>query len=67
MKKKAQHVIYWGGRWSVRVAGGKRASKIFKTQREAIENARKKAQGSELYIHGSDGRIKERYSFKPMS
>jgi hypothetical protein len=67
MPKKAQHVVPSGGRWSVRTAGAKRASETFETQREAIENARKKAQrqGSELYIHGPDGRIQERESHTP--
>jgi hypothetical protein len=65
MAKKGQHVVPSGGRWSVRTAGAKRASGTFDTQREAIDKAREKAQrqGTELYIHGRYGRIRERSSF----
>ena len=66
MSKKGQHVLFSGGKWSVRSAGSKRASGTFVTQREAIEKAREKAQreGSELYIHSRDGRIRDRSSFE---
>ena len=65
MAKKGQHVVPSGGRWSVRTAGAKRASGTFETQREAIDSARERArrQGSEVYVHGRDGRIRERSSF----
>ena len=65
MAKKGQHVVPSGGKWSVRSAGAERASRTFATQKEAIEDAREKArkQGTELYIHGRDGRIRERSSF----
>jgi hypothetical protein len=64
-KKGGQHVVPSGGKWSVRTAGAKRASGTFETQNEAIQTARDKArrQGTELYIHGRDGRIRERSSF----
>ena len=41
------------------------STRSFDTQREAIEAARKIArkQGTELYIHGKDGRIRERDSY----
>ena len=65
MSKKGQHVVPNGGKWSVRSAGAQRASKTFDTQQEAIDTARERAraQGSELYIHGKDGRIRERNSY----
>ncbi|MGF0537256.1 DUF2188 domain-containing protein [Agrobacterium sp. ES01] len=65
MSKKGQHVVPNGAKWSVRSAGAERASKTFATQKEAIDNARQKAQkqGTELYIHGKDGRIRERSSY----
>jgi uncharacterized protein YdaT len=65
MTKKAQHVVPSDGKWSVRRAGAKRASKTFDTQKEAIDSAREAARrhGTELYIHGRDGRIRERSSF----
>ena len=53
------------GGWSVRRSGSARASKTFGTQREAIDYARGTARKSsgELYIHGRDGRIRERNSY----
>lgn len=65
MSKKGQHVVPSGGKWSVRTAGSARASGTFDTQKEAIESAREKArkQGTELYVHGRDGRIRERSSY----
>lgn len=65
MSRKGQHVVPAGGKWSVRTAGATRASGTFATQQEAIESARDKArrQGTELYVHGRDGRIRERNSY----
>ena len=65
MSSKGQHVVPSGGKWSVRRAGAERASGVYSTQQEAIERAREiaKNQGAELYIHGRDGRIRERSTF----
>ena len=65
MSKKGQHVVPSGDRWSVRRAGAARASGTFATQREAIEHGRSLAQNqrTELFIHGRDGRIRERNSY----
>jgi hypothetical protein len=65
MSKKGQHVVPSGGKWSVRRAGSSRASGTYSTQREAVEKARERArnQQTELYIHGRDGRIRERSSY----
>ncbi|MDA4844703.1 DUF2188 domain-containing protein [Hoeflea sp. E7-10] len=65
MSKRGQHVVPNGGKWSVRSAGSQRASRTYNTQQEAIDDARKKArnQGTELYIHGRDGRIRARDSY----
>jgi uncharacterized protein YdaT len=65
MSQKGQHVVPNGAKWSVRRAGAERASGVFNTQKEAIDKARElaKHQGTELYIHGRDGRIRERSSF----
>lgn len=65
MTKKGQHVVPSRGRWSVRSSGANRASGTFETQQEAVEDARERArrEGTELYIHGRDGRIRERNSF----
>ena len=65
MPTKGQHVVPNGGRWAVRRAGAERASGTYSTQKEAIEAAREHAknQKTELYIHGRDGRIRERESY----
>lgn len=65
MDKKGQHVVPRGGRWSILRAGATRASATYATQAEAVAAARTIArnQGTELYIHGRDGRIRERNSF----
>jgi hypothetical protein len=63
--RKGQHVVPRNGKWTVRKAGAARASGTFETQKEAIEAGRKIAQnqGTELYIHGRNGRIRERNSY----
>lgn len=65
MEKKGQHVVPSGDKWSVRKTGAARASGTFGTQAEAITRGREIAQHqrTELYIHGRDGRIRERNSF----
>ena len=65
MSRKSQHVVPSGSKWSVRRTGATRASGIYTTQQEAIERARALAQShhTELYIHGRDGRIRERNSY----
>ena len=65
MAKKRHHVVYSDGKWGVRRTGAPRASRTFATQEEAIEEARELArrEGSEIYIHGRDGRIRERSTY----
>ena len=65
MAKKRQHVVYSDGKWSVRRAGAARAFRTFDTQEEAIEVAREQArrEQSEVYVHGRDGRIRERSTY----
>lgn len=65
MGKPGQHVVPAGGKWATRKSGSSRASKTFSTQRDAIEHARSvaKKQKTELYIHGRDGKIRERDSY----
>jgi uncharacterized protein YdaT len=65
MSKKGQHVVPNGSRWSVRASGSERASGTFSTQKEAVARGKELArnQGTELYVHGRDGRIRERSSF----
>jgi uncharacterized protein YdaT len=64
MAGKNQHVVPHAEGWAVRSAGAQRPSGVFETQREAIGRAREisRNRGSELLIHGRDGRIRERAS-----
>lgn len=65
MAKKGQHVVPSAKGWSVKKAGASRASSVHTTQKDAINAATKVAQNqkTELYIHGRDGRIRERNSY----
>lgn len=65
MSKRNQHVVPHNGSWAVKGAGNSRASSIHNTQREAISAARETAirQGSEMLIHGKNGRIRERNTY----
>lgn len=62
---KNQHVTPKGDQWQVKGAGNEKATKIFDTQKEAIKYAKDIAinQKSEVVIHGSDGRIREKNSY----
>lgn len=65
MAKRGQHVVPSEDGWSVKRAGASRASSTHATQQEAIDAATRVArnQKTELYIHGRDGRIRERNSY----
>jgi hypothetical protein len=65
MSKPGQHVVPSAGGWKVIKAGASRASGRYGTQKEAILQGRSLAQsqGTELYIHGEDGRIQSRASY----
>jgi hypothetical protein len=67
MSKKGQHVVPTGAGWGVKKAGSTRATSTHATQGEAIAVATRLArtQKTEVYIHGRDGRIRERNSFDP--
>ncbi len=62
---KNQHVVPHCGKWAVKGAGSKRASKILDNQQEAIDLARKIArnQGVDVVIHGRDGIIRDKDSY----
>ncbi|GGB86654.1 MULTISPECIES: DUF2188 domain-containing protein [Glycocaulis] len=66
ISRKGQHVVPSQSGWSVRKAGAARASSVHATQEAAIAAATKiaKNQGTELYIHGRNGLIRERNSFR---
>lgn len=65
MKKTTQHVVRHPGGWAVKKGNGQRATKVFTTQAEAIDYGREvsRNQGAEFFIHGRNGRIRERNSF----
>jgi hypothetical protein len=62
---KNQHVVPYEGEWAVRGEGNGRPTSVHRTQAEAIDAAREIArnQRSELVIHRSDGRIRDRDSY----
>lgn len=62
---KNQHVTPKDDMWQVIGAGNERATKLFNTQAEATKYAKEIAinQGSELIVHGRDGRIRSKDSF----
>lgn len=61
---KNQHVVPKGDKWGVRGEGNSKFTSLHDTQREAIAAAREisRNQNSELFIHGKNGRIRERDS-----
>lgn len=67
---KNQHVTKKDGEWRVIGEGNSRATKLFNTQKEAIECGRKIAinQQAELVIHGVNGKIRDKdtYGNDPM-
>ncbi len=62
--KRNQHVVPHADGWAVRGEGTERASGVFDTKVEATEAGRSIArnQGTELVIHGKDGRIQSKDS-----
>jgi hypothetical protein len=62
---KNQHVVPHRGKWAVKGEGNRRASKVTDTQRQALRVARQIArnQGSDVVIHGRDGRIRDKDSY----
>ena len=64
-KPKNQHVVPKGNQWAVTGAGNQKATKVTGTQKEAIEAAKTiaKNQGSDVVIHGQDGKIRDRDSY----
>ena len=62
--ENSYHVIPKGNRWAVK-QNNSRDCQVFGTQGEAIDAAKRTAKdrGTELFIHGRDGRIRERNSY----
>ena len=64
MSKRNQHIVPHEDGWAVKGAGFSRATSVHRTQKEAIDAGRQVAQNqkTELFIHGRDGKIRERDS-----
>lgn len=64
-KGKNQHVVPHENGWAVKGAGNTRATIVTDTQKEANQIATQiaKNQGSEVLIHGENGRIRERNTY----
>lgn len=65
--RSIQQVVERGrGDWAVRRVGSERATKVFPSQKEAVVFARgiAKKQGDTLYIHGRDGSVQRKASFR---
>lgn len=64
-KGKNQHVVKHPDGWAVKGSGNSKATKVTKTQKEAIEVAEKIArnQQSDTKIHSTDGKIRAGNSY----
>jgi len=53
--------------WAVKTDGASRAAKVTSTQKEAIDIGKRIAQnqGTDLTIHGRDGKIRSKDSYGP--
>jgi hypothetical protein len=62
---KDQHIVKHPDGWAVKGEGNSKATAVAKTQEQAIDRGREiaKNQGSELLIHGRDGKIRDRDSY----
>lgn len=63
---KNQHVTkHPSGGWQVKGAGNEKATKVTPTQKQAIDEAVKiaKHQQSEVVIHGTNGKIRDKDSY----
>jgi len=62
---KNQHVVPHNSEWAVLGAGNKRVTSQHHTQEQAIKAARSIAinRQSEVIIHGTNGRIREKNSY----
>lgn len=64
MTKRNQHVVPHDDQWAVKGAKAARATEIFDRKSDAVDRAREiaKNQGTELLIHGQNGRIQSKDS-----
>ena len=61
---ESYHVVPHSGGWAVKKMGSLKGH-VFETQDRAVSNAKSRAKRdkTELFIHGRDGRIRERNSY----
>lgn len=64
-KKNNQHIVPHQDGWAVKGANNRRATSVHRTQTEAINAGRSIAinQKSELLIHNTEGRIRQKNSY----
>ena len=62
---KDVHVVPRDGKWAAVRPGNDRASGVFETQKQAINQGRQIAQNShsELFVHARNGQVRARDSF----
>lgn len=67
--RKDHHVVYKDDAWEVTRGDTHRPLERFNTQEEAINRAKSiaRSQGTAVYIHGIDGRIRERENYDNVS
>ncbi|MGZ9413251.1 DUF2188 domain-containing protein [Mycoplasma sp. 480] len=54
-----KYVVNHNGDWAVKNANAERATKIFKTQKEAIEYAKQLKETTAVMIQGKDGKFRK--------
>lgn len=66
MSGKSHHVVPSNGKWKVVRSGADRATGVFTSESEATSRAITiaRSQGTELFIHGTNGRIRSVQNFK---
>lgn len=67
MSKKSVHVVPQGDKWAAKTGGASKAAKVTDTQKQAIDKGKQMAanQGTDLIIHGKDGKIRSKDSYGP--
>jgi hypothetical protein len=62
---KDQHAVPHGEKWAVKGEGNRRATKLTQTKTQAFRVARgiARRQGSDVVIHGRDGKVPKKDSF----
>jgi hypothetical protein len=62
--KKNQHIVPYGKKWAVGNLASGKADQIFSNPEDALKYAEANAAaGTAVFIHGSDGRIKEKKDY----